>query len=96
MISTTFIATVITTESQFFFITNEYNPLHITVKLLAALSALCHSFKLTVTSQSQSAELTFLEILLILRFLILLSMTKIILFFHSSKLQMLMSNANAN
>ena len=96
MISTTFIVTVITTESQFFFITNEYNPLHITVKLLAALSALCHSFKLTVTSQTRSAELTFLEILLILRFLILLSMTKIILFFHSSKLQMLMSNANAN
>ena len=96
MIINTFIVTIITTESQFFFITNEYNPLHITVKLLAALSALCHSFKLTVTSQSQSAELTFLEILLILRFLILLSMTKIILFFHSSKLQMLMSNANAN
>ena len=74
---------------SFFVITNAYNFLHVIATLLAALSIstkiklLCNSFKLAITSQSSSAELTFLRINLVLRLLLLSSMAEIILFFHS-------------
>ena len=79
-----------------FAITNAYTLLQIIAALLAALSIgkktklPSNSFKLAITSQSLSAELTSLGIILVLRLLILSSMAEIILFFHSRKLQMLM------